>query len=1061
MTDAFRTRLEQALAGTYTFERELGGGGMSRTYLARDDALARRVVVKVLAPELLEGLSVERFKREVLMAAQLQHPHVVPVLVSGDADGLPWFSMPYVDGESLRQRMLRGRIPLGEAISILRDVARALAYAHGHGIVHRDIKPDNVLLSGGSATVTDFGIAKAISASRTSAGADATLTQAGMAIGTPAYMAPEQAAADPQLDHRADLYAFGAMAYELLGGEQLFAGRTPARVLAAQLGEVPRDVREIAPDIPSDLGALVMQCLAKEPEARPADAGAIVRAIDAVVASGSASTARVGGTAAAAVHSARLGAALVRWGGVTMAVLAATWGATELVGLPDWALRAAGGVMLAGVPALVGTWWVQRAAARAATATPTRTPGGTIAPPGTMATFALKAQPHVSWTRTWRAGAAAIGVLALLVGGYVITRALGVGPAASLIGKGAFGERETIVVADFRPPADDTLIGTTVAEALRTDLAQSANLAVLTRARVRDILDRMQRPRESAVFFPLAREIATREGARAVVDGEIVRLGTSYVISARLVSVLDAQELATFRETASDDASLVPAVGALSRSIRERVGESLKGIRRTSPLERVTTSSLPALRKYVEATQLQGTQGDDARALQLLEEAVALDSTFAMAWRRLAVILNNRGREPERAREAIETAMRFRDRLSDEERAFTEGYYYTRGPEPDYTRAAAAYEDVLRRDSTNSTALNNLSVLYSDLRREKDAVDALWRSLASPTATGSNYTNILIGLTAIRDTARVDSAAALFAQRLPDYAELWEADFARRFVRGQYDSAVVQARELARAPRTERQAVVTRGVLTDWSARRGRPREALAYLSTIHTVQGAADNPAVAAMRARGDSAFALAFWEDDIPAARALLRRGTARAFIDSIPPASRSWGPALRAAALSGDSAAAQAAYDGFVRDELPNAPLRKYAQSRAAAGLAFATGNYTESIAALERAIAERASPDNEEAFFMALAHDRAGRPDSAIAWYERSIAASTSGFNDGVYVPASHRRIAELLDAKGDLRGAIRYYEAFLDDWTMPEPAMEPIVRNAKARLAALRARLAPG
>jgi len=177
VTDVFRARLETALAGTYTFESELGGGGMSRTYLAHEPSLDRRVVVKVLAPELLEGLSVERFKREVLMAAKLQHPHVVPVLASGDADGLPWFSMPFVAGESLRQRMLRGGIALDEAIGIMRDVARALAYAHSQGIVHRDIKPDNVLLSGGSATVTDFGIAKAISASRASG--NATVLTAG------------------------------------------------------------------------------------------------------------------------------------------------------------------------------------------------------------------------------------------------------------------------------------------------------------------------------------------------------------------------------------------------------------------------------------------------------------------------------------------------------------------------------------------------------------------------------------------------------------------------------------------------------------------------------------------------------------------------------------------------------------------------------------------------------------------------------------------------------------------------------------------------------------------
>ena len=198
--DDLRSRLESALADHYIFERELGGGGMSRTYLAREKALDRRVVVKVLAPELLAGISVERFRREVLLAAKLQHPHVVPVLAAGDVDGLPWFTMPYVDGDSLRHRLAKGPLGISEAVSILRDVARALAYAHAQGIVHRDIKPDNVLLSTGSATVTDFGIAKAISAARTTGdGKQSTmLTVAGTSIGTPTYMAPEQAAGDPE-----------------------------------------------------------------------------------------------------------------------------------------------------------------------------------------------------------------------------------------------------------------------------------------------------------------------------------------------------------------------------------------------------------------------------------------------------------------------------------------------------------------------------------------------------------------------------------------------------------------------------------------------------------------------------------------------------------------------------------------------------------------------------------------------------------------------------------------------------------------------------------------------
>jgi eukaryotic-like serine/threonine-protein kinase len=257
--DAFRDRLQTTLGTAYTLERELGGGGMSRLFVAREEALGRDVVVKVLAPQLAEGLSAERFTREVRLAAALQEPHIVPVLAAGTtAEGLPYYTMPYVRGESLRARLRQGSVLLGEAIGILRDVAMALDYAHTRGIVHRDIKPENVLLSGRTAVVTDFGIAKALQASKTAApdgpAGASTLTQAGSSLGTPAYMAPEQAAGDPQVDARADLYAWGVIAYELLAGRHPFAGKaTTHELVAAHLAEAPRPVREIASGVPPAL----------------------------------------------------------------------------------------------------------------------------------------------------------------------------------------------------------------------------------------------------------------------------------------------------------------------------------------------------------------------------------------------------------------------------------------------------------------------------------------------------------------------------------------------------------------------------------------------------------------------------------------------------------------------------------------------------------------------------------------------------------------------------------------------------------------------------------------
>ena len=287
-----RDELQRTLGSGYTIERELGGGGMSTVFVARDNTLGRLVVVKVLPYELAATVSVDRFKREIMLSAALQHPHIVPVLSSGettpnDGEGvtrLPFFIMPFVEGESVRVRLARGPLSVREAVSILKDVSRALAYAHGRGIIHRDIKPDNILLSGGSATVTDFGVAKALSASREgkqhSSTRTGTITMVGTSIGTPAYMAPEQAAGDPSTDHRADLYALGIVGYEMLVGTPPFHGRAPQQLLAAQLTEAPPQIASRRYDVPEALATLIMRLLEKEPAKRPKTAAEVTRLLE-------------------------------------------------------------------------------------------------------------------------------------------------------------------------------------------------------------------------------------------------------------------------------------------------------------------------------------------------------------------------------------------------------------------------------------------------------------------------------------------------------------------------------------------------------------------------------------------------------------------------------------------------------------------------------------------------------------------------------------------------------------------------------------------------------------
>lgn len=277
---AFEEVLQRTLGSSYTLERELGGAGMSRVFLAEETTLGRKVVVKVLPPELSAGVNAERFRREITLAASLQHPHIVPLLSAGSGtDGVLYYVMPYVGGASLRQRLAQGgELPIPEAVKILREVADALAYAHRHGVVHRDIKPDNILYAEGHAIVADFGVAKALAAS----GHHGTLTSIGVALGTPAYMAPEQALADPATDHRADVYAFGVLAYELLTGETPFGHRTPQQLLTAHATETPAPPSSRRPTISPALDGLVMRMLQKHAADRPQSADEILRELEMV-----------------------------------------------------------------------------------------------------------------------------------------------------------------------------------------------------------------------------------------------------------------------------------------------------------------------------------------------------------------------------------------------------------------------------------------------------------------------------------------------------------------------------------------------------------------------------------------------------------------------------------------------------------------------------------------------------------------------------------------------------------------------------------------------------------
>lgn len=277
----FEQQLKETLSAAYEIERELGGGGMSRVFVATDRVLGRKIVIKLLSPELIADVNRGRFRREIQVAAQLQHPHIVPLLSAGEHEDLVYYTMPFIAGESLKQSVEKGGpMLINDVVRVLYHVGEALDYAHNAGVVHRDIKPANILRSGNYALVCDFGVAKALNAAMGSGAGGMTST--GMAIGTPQYMAPEQLAGDPLADHRIDIYALGLLAYELLNGRSPYAATSPQKVLAAVLTQEPPPLITVRPDVPRALSDIVMACLAKEPDDRPASARNMLNLLDAL-----------------------------------------------------------------------------------------------------------------------------------------------------------------------------------------------------------------------------------------------------------------------------------------------------------------------------------------------------------------------------------------------------------------------------------------------------------------------------------------------------------------------------------------------------------------------------------------------------------------------------------------------------------------------------------------------------------------------------------------------------------------------------------------------------------
>ncbi|HET7023634.1 MAG TPA: protein kinase [Gemmatimonadales bacterium] len=1051
-----QSQLQAHLGQTFVIERELGGGGMSRVFLANEVRLGRKVVIKVLSPDLVQGINAQRFEREILLAASLQQANIVPVLSAGEVDGLPYFTMPYVDGESLRKRLSAGPIPIHDVIAILRDVTKALAYAHARGIVHRDIKPDNVLLSGGTAVVTDFGIAKALSASR---GADSgvTLTQLGTAIGTPAYMAPEQVAGDPNLDHRVDLYALGCVAHELLTGQAPFADRTPQKVLAAHLSEAAVPVTTLRADCPPALATLVTHLLRKDPADRVQSAVDVLHDLDAV----SVTSSQTSALSAPGMLPKALALYVLATGAAAILAKAAVVG----IGLPDWVFPGTMIVMLLGLPALLITAYVKRVARQAIAATPTLTPGGTTLPRppgGTIATLALKANPHVSWRRTARGGMYTMGAFVVVIAGFMTLRALGIGPWGSLLARGALAHDSRIVLASFSAAPDDSSLAPIVGEAVRAALSQSTSIRVMDPVEVAPILQQMKRAPGATLDAPTAREVATRSGAAAVLTGRLARAGTGYAVSLELTRATDGSSLASYQATADGPKDLLTVVDGLAKKLRGRIGESLRQVQRAVPLAQATTSSLEALRIYSEAAEANDVDQDFDRAVQLARQAVAIDSTFALAWRKLAVALVNSSSSPLAVDSALDQAMKYADRLPDREKYLVHGFYYEQHrTQADPAKALTAYQAVYAVDSSNTTATNEMMRLYG-ARGEYDSSSYYARRQFEIQPNVRNGAVLAGTLSLSRGTDAAGKLLDSIVRADPGAAGnsvvlLTRFGLDRQL--GLMDSAAAVAGALSRSPQvpTSITGQDFESRLATVAGQLSRATTLYDQVTTILAKRGGAaaiDGMAEAEMdiRFRGRSADGVRRL-DGIVAGRQWAAAG----------PIQRPYTEVATLYALAGNPDRARTILARYQQEDPEGfRAVTSQPDIGAARGeIALAAGNTAE---ALQQFRNSRPLNGNGAvacsgcvSFNLARAFDRAGQTDSAIAEFERYLGTPVVLREDFVALAAVHKRLGELYDGKNEPKKAIEQYAAFTDQWKNADADLQPVVTDVRKRLNELRSR----
>ena len=1009
-------RLKTALSARYAIEREIGSGGTATVYLAEDLRHGRKVAIKVLRPELAITLGPKRFLLEVKVTAGLDHPHILPLLDSGEANGDLYYVMPLVEGESLRDRLNREKkLPIDDAIQIAREVADAINFAHDHDVVHRDIKPENILLGAGHARVADFGIARAIGA----AGGD-RITEVGLALGTPEYMSPEQVTGESALDGRSDIYALGCLLYEMLAGDPPFVGKTIESVVVQHLSAIPNSITKVRSAVPRRVADALTCSLAKAPEDRFSSASDFAQAL--------APDPREGRSRWQ--HPLTVAAL---FGVVSFIVLTVVYSLMVEIGLPGWVIPGASVLLLAGLPIMVSTAVVQRGSG-------TRTGG---------------VHRWFTWRRAILGGALAFTGLSAVTAIYLSMRTLGIGPVGTLLSTGVLERGNKIILADFENRTDDSTLGLSITEALRVDLSQSRVVNLLDVSVLDDVLLRMEASTPGQLDATTAHEVAQREGGKAVITGEVSRLGSGYVLLASMVSPISGEVLASVRETAADEEMIIGALDRLSASLRDRIGEPLKAIRASPSLARVTTPSLAALRNFSHAQVLRN-RGDEQGALALLEAAVAADTAFAMAYRTLGVVVGNLGLSPTRNVEARRKAFEHRDRLTERERLLTMGTYYF-GVTGELDAAQAAYEAVVEVYPEEFVAWQNLgSVIRA--QHQLGNSEAYYAQAYDRGGSTISLGSLLHVQVALGKFAEAEANLDLMADRHPDAtSRLFRRTAMLAYARRDYTRTVAQLQNHARliGPLARGRALAhIQAVL----AIEGKLQEANQYLTEATELFAQANTGRDFLITTTTGASIRFLLAQDADGALRSV-EVALDRYPLDSLDPLERPYIDIALFYALTDrpdEAGNLLREWEGLVEPEL----RRRAEPSRhlVLGAIALSEDRVADAILDLHQAL------DSEPAMYsqvvlplLGRAYEANGRADSAIVAYERYLGETEAGFGanatsllasahnpDAAWRADTYLRLGKLYEQRGDNALAFEHYGRFVDLLSDADPEFLPRV-----------------